>query len=89
MKLNLPKCLLHEFLDAQAYQDEMIVTDGLTDSLTDLPKTNLSDINYIKKVRRTTTNKKKTKKKLQQKTTTTKTTKRMTTTKATTNVKTI
>ena len=52
MKLNLPKFLLKEFLDAQASQDEKIVTDGLSDSLTDIPKPIFSDNNYIKKVRK-------------------------------------
>ena len=42
---------MFSFLDAQASQDEMIVTDGLSDSQTDIPKPNLSDIDNIKKVR--------------------------------------
>ena len=37
--------------DAQASQDEMIVTDGLTDG----PKPNLSDNNDIEKIKTTTT----------------------------------
>ena len=41
--VQLFKVFFWKFLDAQAFQDEMIVRDWLTDGLTDKPKPNLPD----------------------------------------------